>query len=117
MQLSRWLIAFALVAALCPVTGQAGEPDCVYVDEADPNSRLWFEEDGALVTERLGNRMRYPASMGAGTGIMTRMYQPEDPAKPEQPILIYDLSDIAKPGAPAGIVFAFGNVYLSSCGK
>ncbi len=113
----RGLIPLAVVAALWPGAGQAVEPECVYVDEADPNSKMWIEDDGALVTERLGSRMRYPTSMGAGTGIMTRMYQPEDPTKPAQPILIYDLSDIAKPGAPQSIVFAFGNVYLPECGK
>lgn len=113
----RGLIPFAVAAALWPGAGQAAEPECVYVDEADPNSKMWIEDDGTLVTERLGEQTRYPTSMGAGTGIMTRMYQPEDPAKPEQAILIYDLSDIAKPGAPAGIAFAFGNVYLSTCGK
>lgn len=117
MQLTRALIPFAVAAVLWPGIGRAGDPDCDYVDEADPNSRLWIEDDGTLVTERLGERTRYPTSMGAGTGIMTRMYRPEDLAKPEQPILIYDLSDIAKPGAPQSIAFAFGNVYLSTCGK
>ncbi|MBO6520977.1 MAG: hypothetical protein JJ900_06420 [Rhodospirillales bacterium] len=117
MQLTRRLIPFAVVAALWPMAGQAGDPACVFVDEADPNSKIWFDDDGALVTERLGNRTRYPTSMGAGTGIMTRMYQPEDPSKPEAPILVYDLTDIAKPGAPQSIVFAFGNVYLQRCGR
>lgn len=110
-----WLIA--VVAVLWPATGQAAAPECIYVDEADENSRLWFEDDGTLVTERFGDQTRYPTSIGAGTGIMTRMYRPEDPAKPEQPVLVYDLSGIAKPGAPQSIVFAFANVYLPVCGK
>jgi hypothetical protein len=112
----RRLIPFVLAAVIWPGVGEAGEAACIYVDEADENSCLWFADDGALITERLGNRTRYPTSMGAGTGIMTRMYQPEDPSMPEIPVLVYDLSEIARPGAPTSIVFAFGNVYLPKCG-
>lgn len=113
----RALMPFVVIATLWPGIGQGAEPECIYVDEADENAKLWFEDDGALVTERLGNRTRYPTSMGAGTGIMTRMYQPEDPSKQEAPVLVYDLTEIAKTGAPSSIVFAFGNVYLSTCGN
>ena len=117
MQLTRGLIPFAVLAMLWPGVGQASEPECVYIDEADPNSKMWFEDDGTLVHERFGERTRYPTSMGGGTGIMTRMYQPEDPSEPEIPVLVYDLSDIARPGTPQSIVFAFANVYLLRCGK
>jgi len=113
----RGLIPFAVLAVLWPGAGQAADPDCVHIDEADPNSKLWFEDDGALVHERRGERTRYPTSMGAGTGIMTRMYQAEDPSKPDIAVLVYDLGGIARPDAPQSIVFAFGNVYLPTCIK
>lgn len=90
-------------------------PRCVYVDEADPNARLWLENDGTLVAERLGEQTRYPTSMGGGTGIMTRVYRAENPDEPEIGVLFVDLSDIAKPGAPTSLAVAFGNVYVPRC--
>lgn len=100
---------------LAPDKPQANDPTCVYMTEADPHSKIWFDDDGAMITERLGERARYPMSTGGGTGIMTRIYHPDDPSLPTAAVLFYDLSEIAKPGAPQSIVFAFANAYLPTC--
>jgi len=105
----------SVLLILAPDRARADEPACVYLTEADPHSKLWFDDDGAMITERLGERLRYPTSSGGGTGIMTRIYHPEDPALPTASVLVYDLSEIAKLGAAQSIVFAFANAYLPDC--
>lgn len=107
-------MGLALAGLLAPAAAKA-EPECIYVSQPDPHSRIWLEDDGTLVTERLGERLRYPTSTGAGTGIMTRIYHPADSAMEPVPVLFVDLSEIAKEGAPKSLVVAFGNVYLSEC--
>jgi len=116
-RLARLALAGLLAAMSLPMlpSPASAEPDCVYIDQADPHSRMWLDDDGALVTERLGNVVRYPTSTGGGTGIMTRIYRPEDPKHTPQPILFVDLSEIAKAGAPTTLVVAFGNVYMPEC--
>lgn len=114
----KWAVGLlSVLLILAPDRARADEPACVYMTEADPHSKLWFDDDGAMITERLGERLRYPTSSGGGTGLMTRIYHPEDPSIPAAAVLFYDLSEIAKPDAPQSIVFAFANAYLPMCKK
>lgn len=113
MRWSAFSLAIAAVSSVAPIAAAA--PQCVYRDEANPeNSFIWFERstlDGeAFVHQFNGEKHVYGDRIGSGgTGIMTVGYRDSDGKIAS--VLVIDLSEIAKPGAPQSVIAYDGNAF------
>ena len=109
-----FLIAWMTIVLMS--TAIEAKPVCIYTDAANPNHQAWWEEY-TLVTSLYGTVRRFPNSMGGGTGVMTRVYVSERDEDDALPVLLIDLADVARPGAPTSAMVLGGNVYWPDCAE